>query len=100
MVPVSAPSGELLLRRGTMEVPTASGLINLTARGAILEPGHPFFVSDRVVARSGVLVDRYIRRTRAANGGTLVWMARSATTGRGPGWSGLRFDLVRGTASA
>jgi hypothetical protein len=98
MVPIRAPSGELLLRRGTMEVPTSSGLVNLVARGAILEPGHPFFVSDRVVSRSGVLVDRYFRRTRAANGDTLVWLARSSTAGRGPGWSGLRFDVVRNVA--
>jgi hypothetical protein len=94
MVPVLSPQNELYLRRGTMEVPTSSGFINLKARGAILEPQHPFFVTDRAVPRSGTQVDRYFRYTRSSDGTTFVWLARKSGQGHGSGWSGLRFDTV------
>lgn len=94
MVPVLSPQNELYLRRGTMEVPTTSGFINLKARGAILEPQHPFFVTDRAVPRSGTQVDRYFRYTRSSDGTTFVWLARKSGQGHGSGWSGLRFDTV------
>jgi len=94
MVPVLSPTNELYLRRGTMEVPATSGFIKLQARGVILEPQHPFFVTDRAVPRSGTQVDRYFRYTRSSDGTIFVWLARRSGQGRGSGWSGLRFDLV------
>ena len=95
MVPVRSPQGQLLLRRGTMEIPTSQGLRKLQARAEILEPQHPFFLADRVLPRSGVQVDRYFRRTRSSDGSTFLWMGRTSGSGKGPGWSGLRFDTVR-----
>lgn len=100
MVPVQSPQNELFLRRGTMEIATAGGFVFLKAHALILEPQHPFFVADRVVSRAGVLVDRYFRRTRSADGSTFVWMARKSAQGRGPGRSGLRFDIVRDMAQS
>jgi hypothetical protein len=94
MVPVQTPQNELYLRRGTMEVPTSAGFTFLKARGAILEPQHPFFVTDQSVPRTGVQVDRYFRYTRSSDGTIFVWLARRSGPGRGPGWSGLRFDTV------
>jgi len=95
MVPVQTPQGALYLRRGTMEIPTSGGLVKLTARAQILEPAHPFFLADHVVPRAGVQVERYFRRTRSSDGSTFLWLARKSGLGRGPGWSGLRFDIVR-----
>jgi hypothetical protein len=96
MVPVQSTQNELFLRRGTMKIATSGGGFELLKPHAlILEPEHPFFVADRVVSRTGVQVDRYFRRTRSEDGSTFVWMARKSEEGRGPGWSGLRFDLVR-----
>jgi hypothetical protein len=100
LVPVVSPQGELFLRRGTMEIATSGGFVNLKAHSLILEPEHPFFVADRVVPQAGVQVSRYFRRTRSANGSTFVWMARNSKIGRGPGWSGLRFDIVRDMTKA
>lgn len=100
LVPVRSPQGELLLRRGTMEIPTAAGFEKIAARARVLEPEHPFFVADRVVSRSGVLVDRYFRYTRSSDGTIFVWLARRSGQGRGTGWSGLRFDIVRDMAAA
>lgn len=100
LVPVKSPQGELFLRRGTMEIPTAAGFDKIAARARVLEPGHPFFVADRVVSRSGVLVDRYFRYTRSSDGTTFVWMARRSGQGKGTGWSGLRFDIIRDMKAA
>jgi hypothetical protein len=100
MVPVQTAEGELFLRRGTMEIPTSSGFELLKPHALILDPANPFFVADRVISRSGLQVDRYFRRTRSSDGSTFVWMARYAERGKGPGWSGLRFDLVRDLAAA
>jgi len=95
MVPVQSKQNELFLRRGTMKIATSGGGFELLkAHSLILEPQHPFFVADRVVSRGGVQIDRYFRRTRSADGSTFVWMARKSEEGRGPGWSGLRFDVV------
>ncbi len=100
MVPVKTPQGALYLRRGTMEIPTSGGLVKIKPRALILEPMHPFFLADHVVPRSGVQVNRYFRRTRSSDGTTFLWLARKSCLGRGPGWSGLRFDLVRDMAKA
>ena len=98
MVPVRSPQKELFFRRGTMLVPTASGFFNIKPRARVLEPGHPFFVADRLIPRSGVLADRYFRYTRSADGTGFLWLARRSEKGRGTGWPGLRFDLVRDLA--
>ena len=100
MVPVQTAQGALYLRRGTMEIPTTQGLLYVTARALVLNPGEPFFLADRTLPPTGVQVDRYFRRTRAMDGSTYLWMARKSGPGRGPGWSGLRFDLVQNTAQS
>jgi hypothetical protein len=94
MVPVQTAQHALYLRRGTMEIPTTSGPMMVAARAAVLDPGQPFFVADRIIPPTGVQVDRYFRRTRSADGSTFLWMARRSGPGRGQGWSGLRFDVV------
>jgi hypothetical protein len=99
LVPVLNRQQELLLRRGTMDVPTSSGVIKIAPHGQILEPWHPFYLTERVVTQIGVEVSRALHRTRWTDGTTFVWMGRHTEPGRGPGWSGLRFDFVRKTAS-
>jgi hypothetical protein len=71
--------------------------VMVTARALLLEPGQPFFLADQVVPRSGVIADRYFRRTRASDGSTYLWLARKSGPGQGPGWSGLRFDTLQAT---
>jgi hypothetical protein len=100
LVPVQTPSGALYLRRGTMEIPTQQGLLYVVPRALILQPGKPFFLADRALPPTGILVDRYFRRTRSVDGSTYVWLARKSGPGRGPGWSGLRFDLAQDMAKA
>lgn len=94
MVPVKAPDGALYFRRGVIERPSATGPVPITARGVILDPGSPYFVTDQAIPRAGADVTRRFRRARWIDGSTHVWMARRARPGRGPGWSGLAYDLV------
>ncbi len=100
MVPVQTAQGALYLRRGSMQIPTTAGLVTVAARALLLDPGQPFFVADHIVLRSGILADRYFRRTRSADGSTYLWLARKSGPGEGPGWSGLRFDVVQAEAAA
>jgi hypothetical protein len=99
LVPVLNAQHELLLRRGTMDVPTSSGIIKIVPHGQILEPWHPFYLTERVVTQIGVEVTRALHRTRWMDGTTYVWAGRHTEPGRGPAWSGLCFDFVRKTAS-
>ena len=94
LVPVKAPNGALYLRRGVVERPTASGFEPNLAHAEVLEAGQPFFLRDHVVPRAGIQADVMFRRARGTAGETYLWCARKRIVGRGPGWSGLRFDFI------
>jgi hypothetical protein len=91
MVSVVAPSGARYLRRGVLVRP---GRGDVHAAAELLEPEHPLFVADESVPREGAEVTRCFRRIRWSDGSTTTWLAHRARPGRGPGWSGLAFDLV------
>ena len=102
MVPVQSPQDELFLRRGHDEDPQVRRRLSylLKARAVLLEPQHAFLVADRVISRAGVLADRYFRRTRSPTAvRSCGWLA-SRDRDDGPGWSGLRFDVVRPMAQS
>jgi hypothetical protein len=70
-----------------------------TPLGRVLEPssipaGTPYRVREEEVPREGTRVVRRVRRARAVDGETHVWVARARSIGGGEGWSGLRFDLA------
>ena len=101
MLPVLNSSGALLLRRGTMDIPGPGGtVIQLEPHSSILQPGTPYYLTERVVTPIGVEVQKYFRRTRWSDGSTTVWLARQTTPGRGTAYSGLMFDYLRAQASA
>jgi hypothetical protein len=96
MLPVLNASGALLLRRGTMDIPGPDGtVIALQPHSSILEPGTPFYLTDRVVTPIGVDVQKYWRRTRWTDGSSAVWVARQTNPGAGLAHSGLMFDYLR-----
>jgi hypothetical protein len=64
-----------------MEIPTASGLIKLQPHTS-MQPGAPYFVTDRAITPAGVTVQQYLRRTRTPGGSTLVWTARRSEPSR------------------
>ena len=97
LVPVlPAPGAAAVFRRGTMDIPGPGGTVaQLAAQAELLEPGQPFYLTDRVVTPIGVSAQRLLRRTRLPDGATIAWMARRSGPGRGLGSSGLKFDYVR-----
>jgi len=103
LVPVLPAIGQAaVFRRGTMAIPGPGGTVSqLTAHAELLEPGQPFYLTDRVVTPIGVSAQRMLRRTRLPDGTTVVWLARRSRPGRGLGASGLKFDYLRdGTTSS
>jgi hypothetical protein len=77
MLPVLSSSGELLLRRGTMDLPGPGGtVVQLQAHSSILQPGAPYYLTERVVSEIGVDVQKY--RNAA------VLLARAAPPSRLP----------------
>jgi hypothetical protein len=98
MLPVLSQTGALLLRRGTMDVPGPGGtVVQLRAHSSVLQPDKPFYLTERVVTPTGVEVWKAFRRTRWTDGSNLVWLGLQSGPGRGPGWSGLKFDYLRST---
>jgi hypothetical protein len=103
LVPVLPAIGQAaVFRRGTMDIPGPGGTVTeLAAHAELLQPGQPFYLTDRVVTPIGVGAQRLLRRTRMPDGSTVTWLARRSGPGRGLGASGLKFDYLRdGSASA
>jgi hypothetical protein len=97
LVPVLPAIGQAaVFRRGTMDIPGPGGtVVQLAARAELLQPGRPFYLTDRVVTPIGVSAQRLLRRTRLPDGSTVVWLAKRSGPGRGLGASGLKFDYLR-----
>jgi hypothetical protein len=95
LVPVRTPDFAPLLRRGQLVRATGATFVANVARAEILEPWHPLFIDDRIVPREGREVTRRFRRARWTDGSTYLWLGRESRVGRGPGYAGLQFDLVR-----
>ena len=89
LVPVTSSERSFLFRRGVMGQPGAEG-----AQGDLLGSGRPFYLAEEAVPRAGVKATSGFRRARWIDGSTVVWLGRQASVGRGPGWSGLAFDVV------
>jgi hypothetical protein len=84
-----------------VERPAATGPpIPVLARGVILDPARPYFVTDQAIPPTGADVTRRFRRARWTDGSTHVWVARQARPGGGPGWAGLAYDLVEKVGEA
>ncbi len=88
-MPVTSTERSFLFRRGVMGQPGAEG-----AQGDLLGSGRPFYLAEEALPRAGVdaiaqipasALDRRFHRRVAGPPGVV---------GRGPGWSGLAFDVV------
>ena len=51
-----------------------------------------YFIHEEEVPRAGVVVSHSYQRTRWIGGKVFTWLGVRKQTGRGEGWSGLRFD--------
>jgi len=79
---------EIQFQRATM--PGAKG-----ALGQILtENPPPYYISEEEIPRGGVIVSRSFKRARWFDGRTYLWLGRTKVTGKGEGWSNLKFDQI------
>jgi hypothetical protein len=62
-------------------------------RGRLLAP-QDLSLFEEEVPRSALQITRAWRYTRAADGTTCVWIGRRKAPGRGPAFSGLRYDVI------
>ena len=75
--------------------PDTWGVLVLSApRSSVLRELRGEKLREEEVGSAGVTVRRRWFLTRSADGGRHVWAARSVTTGRGEGASGLAFDVA------
>ena len=66
------------------------------ALGQVLtEDPPPYYISEEEIPRSGVIVTRSFKRARWFDGQTYLWLGRTKVTGKGEGWSNLKFDQIR-----
>jgi hypothetical protein len=95
LIAVITASGQRVFRRGLIEHPEGSGFVASPARASVLEPGAPFYLTDRIITSIGTVATAAFRRARGVDGTTYLWRARASKPGAGPGWSGLRFDYLQ-----
>ncbi len=95
LVPVKTKLGQLVFRRGVVERLNGGTFEGTPAHASVLEPGVPFYLTDRIITRIGTEASVSFRRSRGIDGTTYLWQSRRSQPGTGPGWSGLRFDFLQ-----
>ncbi len=89
-MPVQTENSQSEIRLQRARMPESKG-----ALGVLLsEKLPPYYINEEEILRSGVIVKRAFNRTRWMNGKTFLWIGRSKQTGRGEGWSNLKFDQI------
>jgi hypothetical protein len=70
--------------------------VKVRPRTGLLRHGIPrkYFVFEEEVPRAGALVSQSYQRTRWMGGAVFTWLGARKQTGRGEGYSGLRFDAL------
>ncbi len=69
-------------------------LVEVAPRSSVLQELRGVVLHEEEVPSDGVVVRRQWYLARSADGGRHVWTARTASTGRGEGSSGLAYDIT------
>ena len=96
-IPVHLPGGsrQVGLVEAVLPRPNSLGdLVTSSPRSSVLQELRGLVLPEEEVPTSGVVVRRRWFLARSADGGRHAWAARSVSTGRGEGASGLRFDIA------
>jgi hypothetical protein len=89
-IPVHLPGSDAEIRLQRARLPGAK-----LPKGVLLNEAQPvYFINEEEVPRSGISVQRSYQRTRWLNGRTYLWIGRRKETGKGEGWSNLKFDQI------
>jgi hypothetical protein len=94
-VHLTGSSRQVGLVEAVLPRPTSFGdLVTSSPRSSVLQELRGLVLPEEEVPSAGIVVRRRWFLARSADGGRHVWAARSVTTGRGEGASGLRFDVA------
>ncbi len=105
-VQISGQRKETVLKKGAMlsdVVDVFGDRLKILASSKLLNPngaGKSFRLREEEVPRTGVKASRIIRRSRWINGSAHLWIGQTIGLGRGEGWSGLAFDVVKNTSAS
>ena len=96
-IPVHIVGGsrQVALVEAVLPRPNSLGdLVTASPRSSVLQELRGLVLPEEEVPSAGIVVRRRWFLARSADGGRHAWAARSVTTGRGEGASGLRFDVA------
>jgi hypothetical protein len=94
-VRVAGSSRQVALVEAVLPRPDSLGdLATASPRSSVLQELRGVVLPEEEVPSAGIVVRRRWFLARSADGGRHAWAARSVTTGRGEGASGLRFDVA------
>ena len=82
------------LQKGKMLTEESGQIVLPTAQGRFLLGNQKLKLFEEEVPRAGALLTRSFQYTRWIDGSTHLWVGREKKTGKGEGWSGLRFDGI------
>jgi hypothetical protein len=95
-VRVGEASRQVGLVEAVLPRPDSLGdLVASSPRSSVLQELRGLVLPEEEVPTAGVVVRRRWFLARSADGGRHAWAARSVTTGRGEGSSGLQFDVAQ-----
>jgi hypothetical protein len=93
---IQADRPDIRLVRGRVLRDGGNTPIAATPIGILLEPGRHLQIFEEEVPRCGARLERTPQYARWSDGSSHLWIGRRKTTGRGEGFSGLRFDILSG----
>jgi len=87
-VPIRENSYEMHLQRA--KLPNSKGAVGKL----VSENQAPYFIDEKTLDSTGLLVSRAAQISRFTNGSTHLWIGRRKEAGKGEGWSNLKFDQI------
>ena len=87
-VHIESNSSEIRLQRAKLPATKAPMGVLLKEKSA------PYFIDEKTLDSSGLLVSRTAQLARYINGASCLWIGRKKEAGKGLGWSNLKFDQI------
>jgi hypothetical protein len=92
-IPVHIESNSPEIRLQRAKLPAAKAPMGVLLK----EKSAPYFIDEKILDSSGLLVSRTPQLARYINGASCLWIGRKKEAGKGLGWSNLKFDQIRQT---
>ena len=89
-IPVHMPNSNAEIRLQRAKLPAAKPPMGVL----LTEKSAPYFIDEKILDSSGLLVSRTPQLARYINGASCLWIGRKKEAGKGLGWSNLKFDQV------